>query len=224
MCQDRYILFQVSGDKKTYKTGIVENDESFLSYLVPQLDRLETVATPVLKWTSGEAFLADENLYRLELLFLDIDLGGISGVQIAARLQQILPGLPIIILSNLTSDEAVFDAIRFGIKGYILKSDLSTLPNAIDVVTNGGAMMTPTIALRVMNTFQKSTDPGRALTERENQILDLMVRGKTIPSVAEFLMLSPHTVHGYVKTIYKKLEVHNRAELVMKAKKNGWIV
>ena len=77
-------------------------------------------------------------------------------------------------------------------------------------------MITPTIALRVMSSFQKTPASGPDLTDRERQILELMVRGKTIKSVADFLMLSPHTVHDHVKRIYKKLEVHNRAELVRK--------
>tara|TARA_B100001939_G_scaffold136321_2_gene118353 strand:- start:189 stop:911 length:723 start_codon:yes stop_codon:yes gene_type:complete len=193
--------------------GIVENDEEYRSFLISELQSTGmTRSTPY--WSSAEQCLRDEARHDLDLLILDIDLSGISGVQLSGILALKQPDLPILILSNLTSDEAVFEAIKNGVKGYLLKSDLPNLENAIRVVMEGGAMITPTIALRVMNSFQKIPAAGPELTDRERQILELMVRGKTIKAVADFLMLSPHTVHDYVKRIYKKLEVHNRAELV----------
>ncbi|MEQ8353691.1 MAG: response regulator transcription factor [Leptospiraceae bacterium] len=201
---------------KASRVGVVENDPVYRDHLISELTAISVVRPPVHSWNSAELFLRDETRLELDLLLLDIDLSGISGIQLAGILALKQPDLPIIILSNLTSDEAIFQAIQNGVKGYLLKSELSSLADAIHVVLGGGAMITPTIALRVMSSFQKAPLSGPNLTDRERQILELMVRGKTIKSVAEFLLLSPHTVHDYVKSIYKKLEVHNRAELVRK--------
>ena len=205
-----------SGIPTPCRIGVVENDKVYIEYLLAELQNGGRATEPIYSWPSAEQFLHDERRSELDLLILDIDLSGISGVQLAGILSLKQPDLPILILSNLTSDAAIFEAIKNGVKGYLLKSELSDLSQAIDVVMAGGAMITPTIALRVMSTFQKNPTPGPELTDRERQILELMVRGKTIKSVAEFLLLSPHTVHDYVKRIYKKLEVHNRAELVQK--------
>ncbi|MCB1171037.1 MAG: response regulator [Leptospiraceae bacterium] len=207
---------EVAGRTGQVRTGVVENDEQYRTYLISELSRIPFIASGIRSWSSAEQFLHEENRKDLDLLLLDIDLSGISGVQLAGILALQQPELPIVILSNLTSDEAIFEAIKNGVKGYLLKSELSSLEDAIHVVMGGGAMITPTIALRVMSSFQKVPASGPDLTDRERQILELMVRGKTIKSVADFLMLSPHTVHDHVKRIYKKLEVHNRAELVRK--------
>ena len=202
-------------DQGLYSVGVVENDPEYRSFLLAEL-KSSGIASRVQHWSSAEQFLRDEDRQSLDLLILDIDLSGISGVQLSGILALKQPELPILILSNLTSDEAIFEAIKNGVKGYLLKSELPDVQNAIRIVINGGAMITPTIALRVMASFQKGPSAGPDLTDRERQILELMVRGKTIKAVAEFLLLSPHTVHDYVKRIYKKLEVHNRAELVRK--------
>lgn len=203
-------------EEKRWSIGVVENDSTYRDFLVSELQSSGLVRGPVLSWNSAEQFLHDSRIHSLDLLILDIDLSGISGVQLTAILALKQPKLRTLILSNLTSDAAIFEAIKNGVKGYLLKSELSDISNAIQVVMSGGAMITPTIALRVMNSFKKLPSAGPELTDRERQILELMVRGKTIKSVADFLVLSPHTVHDYVKRIYKKLEVHNRAELVRK--------
>ncbi|MEQ8353693.1 MAG: DNA-binding response regulator [Leptospiraceae bacterium] len=198
------------------RIGLVENDPRYCRFLVAELKASGRFQEPILTWPSAEQFLRDEQRHELDLLLLDIDLSGISGVQLSGILSVKQPDLTVIILSNLTSDEAIVEAIKNGVNGYLLKSELENLMNAIDIVLGGGAMITPTIALRVMASFRQERSPAPEITDRERQILELMVEGKTIASVAEFLLLSPHTVHHHVKSIYKKLEVHNRAELVRK--------
>ncbi|MCC6276055.1 MAG: response regulator transcription factor, partial [Leptospiraceae bacterium] len=96
-------------------------------------------------------------------------------------------------------------------------SELGTLETIIQTVIEGGAVITPTIALRVFSSFRKDKSKVLEMTDREKQVLELLVRGKSVVSVAVFLDLSVHTVQGYVKAIYKKLNVHNRAELTQKA-------
>lgn len=204
---------------KVLKIGIVENDEYFLTEVK---DRLSSLSYPksIHTWTSSENFLSDIHSLELDILFLDIMLPGMNGIDLVERLTMDHPNIKVIMLTNMNSDEMIFSSIKNGALGYILKSDIARLSEIIDVVLNGGATITPTIALRVFSSLRKIVSPQTPkLTDRETQILQLLVKGKTISSVANFLTLSDHTIHGYVKSIYKKLNVHNRVELAIKAQK-----
>jgi DNA-binding NarL/FixJ family response regulator len=199
------------------KLGIVENDEFFLAEVQERLQSITCIQN-VHTWSSSERFLHDIENVELEILFLDIMLPGMSGIDLVGKLTNEYPNLKVIMLTNMNSDEMIFNSIKNGALGYILKSDIGRLEEIINVVRNGGATITPTIALRVFSSFRKpASQETPKLTEREIQILQLLVKGKTISSVAKFLVLSEHTIHGYVKSIYKKLSVHNRVELAIKA-------
>ncbi|MCR9141592.1 MAG: response regulator transcription factor [bacterium] len=201
----------------TARIGIVENDLEFREEVVRRLEALDFVRAPVLNWASAEQFLREKPAPRLDLMFVDIMLSGINGIELIKILKQQKRDLKAVMLTNMNSDELIFESIKHGTLGYILKSELGDLEHAVRTVLSGGAMITPTIALRVFSSFQKKAKSAPDLTDRERQVLELMVRGKTAKAVAEFLGLSPHTIHDYTKQIYKKLEVHNRSELILKA-------
>jgi len=198
------------------RIGIVENDELFREEVMRRLRALADVQS-VKSWPSAEQFLRDAAHKDIDILFLDIMLSGITGIDLAGILSHRLPDMRIVMLTNMHSDAMVFDSIKNGALGYILKSELGNLEEIVNVVGSGGATITPTIALRVFSSFRKTPADGPSLTDRERQVLQLMVKGKTIKSVAQFLGLSEHTIHGYVKATYKKLNVHNRAELAARA-------
>ncbi len=197
--------------------GIVENDEEFREEVMRRLSELPAAAK-LSAWASAEQFLRDETHRQVDLLFLDIMLSGISGIDLVRTLSEKQPALRVVMLTNMNSDAMIFDSIKNGALGYVLKSELGSLEDLVNVVGNGGATITPTIALRVFSSFRRPPAPeGPSLTDRERQVLSLMVKGKSISAVAEFLGLSDHTIHGYVKSIYKKLNVHNRAQLALQA-------
>lgn len=197
------------------RIGIVENDELFRQEVCRRLRELPS--PPILReWASAEQYLRDAAWKETDILFLDIMLSGISGIELVRILSEKSPDVRVVMLTNMNSDEMVFDSIKNGALGYILKSELGNIAEIVKVIESGGATITPTIALRVFSSFRK-VPSGPELTDREKQVLHLMVKGKTIKAVAEFLTLSEHTIHGYVKAIYKKLKVHNRAQLTAKA-------
>ncbi|MBL8019894.1 MAG: response regulator transcription factor [Leptospirales bacterium] len=201
----------------TFNLGIVENDEPFREEVIRRLRGLPS-ARKVTGWPSAEQFLRDPAHKSIDVLFLDIMLSGVSGIELVRDLSEKYPDMRVVMLTNMNSDAMVFDSIKNGALGYILKSELGNLAEIVEVLGRGGATITPTIALRVFSSFRRV--PGAEapeLTDRERQVLSLMVKGKSIGSVASFLGLSDHTVHGYVKSIYKKLNVHNRAQLASKA-------
>ncbi|XDD42202.1 response regulator [Leptospira sp. WS60.C2] len=205
-----------SNETNQIKIGILENDEYFLDELKNRISELENVSD-IFSWQTAEMLLRDPLHKKMDLLFLDIMLPGISGIEVVKILTEKNENIKIIMLTNMNSDEMIFNSIKNGALGYLLKSELGQIKSIIDVVLGGGAYITPTIALRVFSSFRPQSDkPKIYLTAREKQILELLVKGKTIPSVSKFLDLSEHTVQGYVKSIYRKLQVHNRSELALK--------
>lgn len=198
------------------KIGILENDEFFLEELKNRISELTNVSE-IRSWETGEILLRDPSYKSLDILFLDIMLPGMSGIEVVKVLSEKNENIKVIMLTNMNSDEMIFNSIKNGALGYLLKSELGQINSIVDVVLGGGAYITPTIALRVFSSFRKPIDkPKVYLTDREKQILELLVKGKTIPLVSKFLDLSEHTVQGYVKSIYRKLQVHNRSELALK--------
>lgn len=206
-------------EKKKLRIGIVENDELFSEEVVDRLSQIEDVSDTKV-WKSAELFLNDPNYNKIDILFLDIVLPGMSGIGLVSHLTEKNESIKVIMLTNMNSDEMIFNSIKSGALGYLLKSELGQMNSIVEVIQAGGALITPTIALRVFASFRKpKASLEFNLTDREKQILELLTKGKTITSVSKFLDLSEHTVHGYVKSIYKKLQVHNRAELVNKVQK-----
>jgi len=202
--------------------GIVENDSEFRDNLLITLKKLLPAAK--LSWWQSAEGLLKEDLDKLpEILLLDVMLPGMTGIDLTRELTRSRYAGKIVILTNMNSDSLILEAIENGAVGYVLKSDRRELKSIIETVLAGGAILTPTIALRVMTALksQRNESADFGLSERLQQVLDLMVAGKTIPQVAKALRLSATTVHGYVKDIYKKLNVHNRAELVGRVHNRG---
>lgn len=199
------------------RIGIVENDAEFREDFVERISNLDFIQPPVQVWNSAEDFLRAKPEPNLDLLFVDIILSGMTGIELVKTLRHRQIDTKLVMLTNMNSDELIFEAIKQGTMGYLLKGELGDLEPAVRTVLGGGAMITPTIALRVFASFRGDADEAPSLTDRERQILELVVRGKTVRAVAEFLDLSPHTVHDHIKQVYKKLEVHSRSELILKA-------
>ena len=199
--------------------GIVENDSAFRDDILVTLKKLMP-AVRLGWWQSAENLLAEREDVLPDVLLLDVMLPGMSGIELTRELAKRGYNGKIVILTNMNSDELIIEAILHGAVGYVLKSDRRELKSIIETVIGGGAILTPTIALRVMTVLRdqrrESSDFG--LSARLQRVLEIMVTGKTIPQVAKVLRLSPATVHGYVKDIYKKLNVHNRTELVGKVR------
>ncbi len=176
----------------------------------------------VLQWDSAEAFWNDRAGRNIDVLFLDIQLGKMDGVELAEMIARRRPDTRVIMLTNLNSDRAIFQALRNGAVGYLLKTQLEDVTATLRTVLDGGATITPTIALRVLSSFRESNPVlGGDLTEREKQVLQLLATGKTLAKVADILGCSYHTIHHHARTIYRKLEVHNRSELAARAAAAG---
>lgn len=200
------------------KIAAVENDENYRNFIKETVDQIEFVESLTL-YESAEVFWRTGLESPPDLLLIDIHLGGMSGIDLASMVTIKHPDIQKIILTSLDSEQAIYDALRYGCLGYVLKSELESLEKVIRIVHEGGAFITPTIALRVMKSFQIKTDSEIAekLTEREMQILDQLVSGSSPAKISSLLDISVHTVRFHVKNIYKKLGVNSRPEMMKRA-------
>lgn len=201
----------------TCRVGLVENEEAYRDVFVQQLSGVPNVRS-LRVWNSSEEFLREAAPAPLDILFLDIGLPHMNGVELAGIVHRDQPETSIIMLTNLMSEELIFKAIKNGAIGYILKSELRNFGEVIEIVQNGGAVITPTIALRVMTSLKGDASVSETeLTTREHQILNELVSGATTVDAAKTLGISENTARTHVKNIYRKLQVSSRVELMRKA-------
>jgi DNA-binding NarL/FixJ family response regulator len=155
-----------------------------------------------------------------ELILVDIGLPDINGLDLIPKVRSLSPQTKIIVLTVYEDDEKIFRAVCAGASGYLLKgSSANDIVLSVREALSGGSPMSPKIAHRVLDLFAhfapQQNDYG--LSEREQEILRLIVAGRTNKELASELDLSIHTVDTYLRRIYAKLEVHNRSGAVAKA-------
>lgn len=163
------------------------------------------------------ALLTDD--YLPQILLLDIELPGMSGIEGIHHFKKITPSTKIIILTIFDDDEKIFNAICEGASGYLLKSTPSLkIYDYLDDVMCGGAVMSPFVAEKVLHIFSETFQPHKdyKLTKREKEILKLLIEGQSKKQIADLLFISNLTVETHIKNIYGKLHVHSQVDLVAK--------
>ncbi len=166
---------------------------------------------------------------RPDVVLLDIGLPGIDGIEGIRRMKAIAPDIGILVLTVFEDDDKIFRAICAGASGYLLKSEpLDQVVQAIDQALAGGSPMNPRVAKRVLTMLTRtapvaveSDDPG--LSDRERQVLELMVAGLGKKEIASQLEQNLHTVDYITRCIYKKLHVNGVAAAVTRAVRDGII-
>jgi DNA-binding NarL/FixJ family response regulator len=162
---------------------------------------------------------------RPDLALVDLELPDGSGVDIVAEIGRTQPACMTIVASIFDDDEHVFSALRAGAQGYLLKEQsVDELADMLRRITEGHPPISPAIARRLLSHFRAPANaPEVPLTARENTVLTGLARGHTLPEVAQQLGISRHTVSGYVKDIYRKLDIRSRAEATLEAARRGLI-
>lgn len=157
-----------------------------------------------------------------QVILLDIQLPGISGIEGIPKIKALSPSTQIIMLTVFDDDDKVFNAICQGASGYLLKSTSSEqIQQAVKHVVCGGAAMTPSIAAKILKMFSAYTQLKKeyGLTEREKEILKILVQGKNKKQAASELCISQYTLDTHLKNIYAKLHVHSQIDLISKTLK-----
>lgn len=175
------------------------------------------------------AFLAENN--GLDLILMDIEMPVMNGIDTTEKIKQQYPHIKIVMITIYDDDEYIFNAIKAGADSYILKeTKADKIYEAISDTLNGGAVMSPSIALKTLqllkNTYAAEPENGIKkilLSERETEILEQLSNGFSNKVIAGNLFISPFTVKRHIENIYQKLQAHNRIELLAKARKSGLI-
>lgn len=166
---------------------------------------------------------------NIDIILMDIQMPEMDGIKATEFIKSKHPQIKIIMLTVFDDDENIYKAIKAGANGYLLKDiDPESLLKGINEVMEGGATMTPSIALKALNLLRNpekletdSTDEEINLTKREQEILEQISRGLNYHQIAVNLIISPSTVRKHIENVYKKLQVHNKVEAVQKAMKNN---
>jgi len=152
------------------------------------------------------------------VILMDINLPGMSGIECVARLRKELPDAHVIMLTIYEDSERIFEALKAGADGYLVKtSPTSTLLAAIEDVYMGGSPMSSHIARQVVRQFRQPDAPPdetKSLSPRERETLELLASGYAYKEIADKMSIGSETVRTYIKGICKKLHVRNRIEAV----------
>jgi DNA-binding NarL/FixJ family response regulator len=169
---------------------------------------------------------AEEALYDIpklkpDIVIMDINLPGINGIECIRALKNKIPASQFMMFTVYENDEKVFEALKAGASGYLLKNKgLFHMAEALKELYNGGSPMSSNIARKLVTVFREEhadAEPMLALSKRENEILQLLSKGLLYKEIADQLTISVATVRQHIHKIYEKLHVQNRTEAINKA-------
>ena len=153
------------------------------------------------------------------IALVDINLPGKNGIECIAQLKELCPSLVCLVLTMYEEDEMIFEALRAGASGYLLKSTPpAEIVEALHIANAGGSPMTPHIARQVVGFFHRTPapKPDVAFTPREQEVLNLLIEGESYKAIAAELGVSIDTVRSHVRKVYSKLHIHSRTEIMLK--------
>ncbi|GAB4293961.1 MAG: response regulator transcription factor [Ignavibacteriaceae bacterium] len=201
---------------------IVEDDDSIREGISALINSTEGFILKG-KFSECSSLLKDIDNILPNVFLMDISMPGMSGIECTAKIKSLYPAANIVMLTVYEDDSQIFDSLRAGASGYILKrAPLEEIISAIKDVNSGGAPMSPSIAKRVLNFFNESGKKAVEynLTSREKEILQELINGLSYKKIAETLFISIDTVRSHIKNIYQKLHVGSKSEAVAKALKD----
>ncbi|MBS4760133.1 MAG: response regulator transcription factor [Clostridium sp.] len=220
--------------KKKARIIIVDDNYDHLSG-IKELIEIESDFDVVATATSASVAISLIKKYRPEIVLMDINMPEKDGLTAIAEIEKLDLGVRTIALTGYDDPDLIFRAMKIGAKGYILKTMASAqLIYAIDEVASGKIYLPATLSSRFFEYFQKSfkeetqtvSDEENLLnylTQREEEVLDLLTQGVTYKGVAQKLFISETTVKTHVNNIFQKLQVNDRTQAVLYALNNGFL-
>ncbi len=185
-------------------------------------DDIEVVAEA----EDGEEAIAKAEELAPDAVLMDVRMPRVNGIEAARRIREILPSTKILMLTVSDEEDDLYEAIKAGANGYLLKEiSVEEVANAIHAVVQGQSLISPSMASKLLNEFnslarqaaEKEELPAPVLTARELEVLKLVARGMSNKDVADQLFISENTVKNHVRNILEKLHLHSRMEAVMYA-------
>ncbi len=214
-------------DKRNYiDVWIIEDNEDLRVTLTEIIDGDQELMCSLNFSNCEDAIESLRNVSPPQIILMDIGLPGMSGIEGVRQIKKISPSTIIIMLTIYEDDHKVFESICAGASGYLLKRVTGgEIVQAVKEANCDGAPMNAQIARKVLNMFTRLVEPQAdyALTDREKEILQLLVSGLSQKMIADKLFLSTFTIGTHIKNVYAKLQVHSRGQAVAKALKENLI-
>lgn len=201
--------------------GIVEDNIKIRDLIQRYLDMQEDMDCPVAKDSVEEMLEYLEKHQAPDVLLMDIQLPGMTGIKGMEIIKSKYPDIDIIMLTIYHDSHKIFDSLKAGASGYLLKhTSLPEIKESIDNLLKGGAPMSPQIARKVITHFNDQApqkNPDSMLTDREQYIVNGLVDGLSYKLIADRFDISIDTVRAHIRNIYKKLHVNSKAEVIAKS-------
>jgi DNA-binding NarL/FixJ family response regulator len=223
------VSFLSNGTEDTIRVAIVDDQRLFtkgLSGLVDMLPGVEVVGVAY----DGEEAVALCREEEPDVVLMDISMPKMDGISATREIKDLLPQTTVVILTGHEEDEHVFEGIKAGAQGYLLKdSEPEDLSRAIHTVHAGNTIIAPDLAQKMLNTFEGGRRAGNArlapppLTERELEVIRALARGMSDRQIAQSLGISEKTVRNHTSNIYRKLHIFDRTQAVIYAVREGVI-
>jgi DNA-binding NarL/FixJ family response regulator len=198
---------------------IVEDDADLresIAHYIRETDGFECVGT----YPTAEEALESLPAQKPDIVLVDINLPGMDGIQCVKKLKLLIPGLQAMMLTVYDNSDRIFEALAAGACGYLIKrTPPQKLIEAILDVRNGGSPMSSSIARKVVQAFQPSPHASALiehLAPREQQVLELLAKGRAYKQIADEMNLSMGTIRTYIRRVYEKLHVNCRTDAVVK--------
>ncbi len=201
--------------------SIIEDDETIregYKYLIDSAEGFKVISV----YRSFEDAAKRIFNEKPDVLLLDVELPGLSGIDSLPKLKKLIPDTYILILTVYEQEEKIFRALGNGASGYLTKNTPpEKIIDAIHEVMEGGGPMSAHIARMVISSFKRNEQT--PLTRRETEILEQIATGKSRKRIADELFIDLETVKSHIKNIYHKLDVHSKADAIKLAKDNKFI-
>jgi DNA-binding NarL/FixJ family response regulator len=213
------------------KVAIVDDNSFLITNISEKLSFFEEIVIKFTAINGSDALTKLQDNHHIDIVLMDIEMPVLNGIEATEIIKQKYPHIKVIILTVFDNDENIFNSIKSGADGYLLKDvDPETLHNGLVETLNGGAAMNPSIALKTLKLLRNpiqidglNDKEDISLSSREIDVLEQLSNGLNYNKIAENLIVSPSTVRKHIENIYKKLQVHNKIEAVQKAKKHNLI-
>ncbi len=213
------------------KIAIVDDNSFLITAIKEKLSFFEDISIKHSSFNGSDLLTKLGENHNIDLVLMDIEMPVLNGIEATQIVKQKYPQIKIIMLTAFDNDENIFNAIKAGADGYLLKEiNPEDLYNGIIETLNGGAAMNPSIALKTLKLLRNPIDISNpkdqeiiSLSKREVEVLEQLSKGLSYTMIADNLFLSPSTVRKHIENIYKKLQVHSKIEAVQKAKNHNII-
>lgn len=208
------------------KIAVAEDNAFAMRSILSKLEKDKAVHVKAIAYDGNELLSLLTKDSNIDIILMDIQMPDLSGIETTKRVKQLYPQIKVVMLTTFDDDEKIFEAILAGASGYLLKDEKEeTILKSIQAVYEGGAAMSPSIALKTLKLVRNPITPNAVvedfkLTKREIELLEQLKNGLSYEKIAENLIISVGTVQKHIQNIYSKLQVNNKVEAIQKAMQN----